>query len=165
MARKLIQDSAEEIEQIARQVINDVPEHQDLQDVKIGYLFDDQLPKLDSEGGMTWAYARKVPIEMLVYDEKLPWFIIVVNKYQWDALDTGERKALIDHELCHCRIKIDKNGLRSAAMRKHDYSEFLGVVERHGAWTPSLKHMASHMQTEMDFGQEETLAQAEEVLQ
>ena len=48
----------------------------------------------------------------------------------WENLTAMQRKALVDHELCH----IDTNG----RLRGHDVEEFGEIIRRYGLWTPDL---------------------------
>src|SRR5690348_4498506 len=77
-------------------------------------------------------------------------FIVVLNREYWDAFSDAQRLALMDHELCHAAIKLDKNGQEMYdekdrqvfRTRKHDLEEFREVVERHGLYKDDLRLFA-----------------------
>jgi len=48
-------------------------------------------------------------------------------------ISAAQRKALIDHQLCH--IFKGENSLKLVG---HDVEEFNSVIVRHGLWNPSL---------------------------
>lgn len=68
---------------------------------------------------------------------------VIANKTEF-----GERllRALIDHELCHCAVSLDKKGeVRTDEagnpiyrIRKHDIEEFGEIVTRHGSYKSDL---------------------------
>ena len=79
-------------------------------------------------------------------------FVILLNWNVWNRVDWTEEqmRALIDHELCHCTVALDKNdnpredtqGRPVWRMRKHDIEEFREVVDRHGLWKQDLQEFA-----------------------
>lgn len=63
-----------------------------------------------------------------------------------------QRRALLDHELCHAEVKLDdrtsepvhdERGRKVYRMRKHDIEEFSAVVERNGIYKRDLEHFAA----------------------
>lgn len=77
-------------------------------------------------------------------------FAIMLNKEAWAGLNEKQKRALIDHELCHAQIVYDADGNPKyddrdrlcCRIRKHDCEEFRVVVERHGLWTSDLAELA-----------------------
>lgn len=136
---------AHDVEEVAKGLINSVPEHYDLKGVKIAYLFTDKKQKDGGIGKITWAYVRPTNKELRAHDDTIPWFVMVVNEYVWQELDEKQKKALVDHELCHCKIRVNKEGFRSPVTKQHDYSDFSGVLARHGAWSPTLRNWGEHI--------------------
>lgn len=65
-------------------------------------------------------------------------FVLVLQRQEWSRLNDKQRKALIDHELCHCVEVRAKDGLRWG-LRGHDLEEFTVIVERHGLWLKDLE--------------------------
>ena len=70
---------------------------------------------------------------LLPDDQRLDFLIWLAEDFWHDATDI-ERRALLDHELCHC----GENG----KMRHHDVQEFVCIIERYGLWYPALRQMA-----------------------
>jgi hypothetical protein len=73
-------------------------------------------------------------------------FRILLNKEWWDQFDDSQRKALLDHELCHVEWPEDKEGNKKQddrgrpvlRIRRHDIGEFRVVVSRHGLYKSDL---------------------------
>lgn len=81
-------------------------------------------------------------------------FVIVLNRTFWTSMDVNDaqRKALLDHELCHAEVAIDEAtndpketelGKTIYRIRKHDIEEFSAIVERHGLYKKDLEHFAA----------------------
>lgn len=72
----------------------------------------------------------------------LPDFVVVINAQWWEQAGPMEREALVFHELCHVRQKVDKygsprfdkDGLPVYGCQGHDIEEFHAVVARYGSW-------------------------------
>jgi hypothetical protein len=77
-------------------------------------------------------------------------FMLLLNKEAWPQLNERQKRALIDHELCHAQVVIDSDGNPRkndrdrllCRIKKHDTEEFRAVVERHGLWTADLEQIA-----------------------
>lgn len=75
-------------------------------------------------------------------------FVILVNAEWWSmkGVKQEHRRALIDHELCHAQVDVDRNGQPKEdergrtiyRIRKHDIEEFSEIVARHGCYTHDL---------------------------
>lgn len=88
--------------------------------------------------------------ELAAYD-----FVIVLRQefYQDATVTDDQRKALLDHEITHATVRLDKDGepMRDERgrvvyrTRKHDVEEFSEIVARHGIWKRDLERMASAM--------------------
>jgi hypothetical protein len=84
-------------------------------------------------------------------------FIILLRRSFWldQRVTDLQRTALLDHELCHAAVKLDKHGepaLDSRGrviyrMRKHDVEEFSCIVARHGTYKADLEAFAKALQT------------------
>lgn len=78
-------------------------------------------------------------------------FVILLNEEAWGGLNTAQKSALIDHELCHAALSMDSNGEPKyndrnrlcCRIKKHDVEEFRCIVERHGLWTQDLADIAT----------------------
>jgi hypothetical protein len=79
-------------------------------------------------------------------------FVILLNREAWEEdLSEDQRRALLDHELCHAEVKVDGDGEQAAdetgrriwRIRKHDVEEFEAIVQRHGLYKRDLEHFAA----------------------
>lgn len=60
-------------------------------------------------------------------------FVIILSHDRWQDLEPRQREALLDHELCHCAQKLDKDGQPDGwTIRHHDLEDFAEIVQRHG---------------------------------
>lgn len=93
--------------------------------------------KPDQDGHLVWGRAKKVgDLEREFHDHD---FVIVLNAEVWPELPDSGRRALLDHELCHCAVKLDDEGNPTFRVRKHDVEEFAEIVRRHGLWKNDLE--------------------------
>ena len=78
---------------------------------------------------------------------------IKINSMFWNSPTTTDahRDALMDHELCHIKVELDKNGdprkddrgMICIRMARHDCEEFEAIIERHGLHTVTLQRVAA----------------------
>lgn len=101
--------------------------HKRLDGASIAVLTKEKASK--SKGKTILATASLVPskVEPILDDEY--HFMIVIGRDRWETLEDAQRRALIDHELCHCVMDGD-----APKMRNHDYEEFAEIIARHGFW-------------------------------
>ncbi len=124
--------------------------HQELRDARIALAWRFGW-KEDADGNVTMGMARKasdVERELHPYD-----FVILLNHEVCTGGDFPEERlrALLDHELCHCRTAMDELGNPQRDERgrvvyriaEHDLEEFVEVVERHGAWSHEIQRIAA----------------------
>lgn len=104
----------------------------------------------DADGRLKLGQARKasdLDNALHGYD-----FIILLN---YEALNAAEftdiqLTALIDHELMHCQVTVDEDGVEKRdehgrpvwRTRGHDVEEFVEIADRYGAWTCGLEKLA-----------------------
>lgn len=104
--------------------------------------------RTDADNHMTLGKCRKrgdLDRELDAFD-----FVILLNDEAWPTLGTTEKRALIDHELCHAKVVVDADGEPKqddrgrlvCRIKKHDIEEFRAVVERHGLYTADLSALA-----------------------
>jgi hypothetical protein len=143
------------VEKTARAVINKWHPH--LSDVRIEYVFRDSPAK--SKGRVVLGKARKLSglnawlarlgdVErdgdgalFRDGDEAQPvddFFVIEIAEPVWEAMDSEQRFALVDHELSHCIVEESDSGLQ-LKVAGHDLEEFEAVVRRHGLWKPDVE--------------------------
>ena len=106
----------------------------------------------DVDGRVTLGKCKKasdLDRELAAYD-----FIVLLKKSFWQDLHVTpeQRRALLDHELCHAGVRLDERtgdpitderGRKVYRTVKHDVEEFGAVVERHGIWKRDLEQFAS----------------------
>jgi hypothetical protein len=65
-------------------------------------------------------------------------FWVEIASDEWETLNERQRRALVDHELCHCTEEENEDGEMVMAMRAHDVEEFNAIVKRYGLWKEDL---------------------------
>lgn len=126
---------APEVKEIAHELIP--RHHPHLVEARIKYLF--RRGNWTSKGRTRLGQAVKVSERDRVihgYD-----FVVIINYDYWPALDEDQRRALVDHELCHCERNEDAQGNPKWNIRAHDVEEFQEIVRRHGLWKPDLQQL------------------------
>jgi Putative phage metallopeptidase len=72
------------------------------------------------------------------------FFVLEFAEDVWRLLEEGQRTALVDHELCHCGLKLDG----TLTLLGHDLEEFVAVVGRHGMWRPEVENLVRAAQAQ-----------------
>ncbi len=134
---------ADEPRKIANDMIAEI--HQHLKLARIAYVFTTQKRvKCDR---IVLGKAQKLSAKLrwlssgLEDMEKGYDFIIEFDANEWKNLTEPQRKALVDHELCHCA-----GGPGQWRVRGHDVEEFQQIIERHGFWKQDLQYFGSAAQ-------------------
>lgn len=123
-----------EILSIARDLIAEY--HPFLSDCTIGFVMRSEA---GTSGGKTvLAHTTKVPDKLKPYLSDELDILIVIAEDKWLTLGENQRKALIDHELCH--ITASAAGWTT---RAHDFEEFKEIVDRYGLWNNDLFYARS----------------------
>jgi hypothetical protein len=107
--------------------------------------------KPDVDGRVTLGKCKKasdLDRELADFD-----FVIVLRKdfWTWPTVTDLQRRALLDHELCHAAVamdedgdpKVDERGRTVYRVRKHDLEEFACIAERYGCWKRDLEYFAA----------------------
>lgn len=123
--------------------------HGDLRDARIALAWN-LAWRPDVDGRVTLGKCRKasdLDRELAAFD-----FVILLRRMFWlnDQVTPQQRRALLDHELCHAARKYEQNGEPSFdergrpvyRLRHHDIEEFTDVVKRHGIWSSDLEALA-----------------------
>lgn len=105
--------------------------HPDLQEAEIGIVF--RSEPSTTGGKMTIGHAGKVPENIKPYLDTKYDFLIWIAETYWQSASDIQRRAILDHELCHCDYSDGK-----AAMVHHDIEEFNEIIERYGLWRVDL---------------------------
>lgn len=103
--------------------------HPSLQDAGVGMLFRYKTTMVN--GRVTLGKAKKLPKDVAVW-LRLDFIIWLDADWYLNHLSQFQRRALIDHELCHC-YKMDD----AANIRPHDIEEFAVIIQRYGFWQPN----------------------------
>ena len=119
----------QEVLHIAEELIAE--HHPLLRDCKIGFVFRDEAGK--SGGKVVLAKCSKIPENLKPHLQDELDILIVIAEDQWANLESEQRRALIDHELCH--ITTGPSGWTT---RAHDIEEFGVIIQRYGLWNTDL---------------------------
>lgn len=142
---------APEVQEIAERLI--AAHHQHLQQASIRYLF--RVGEWTAHHQVVYGAARAVT-GLMGYLTGLD-FVILINRGIWPGLTDGQKEALVDHELCHCRRKVTEDGVVTWYTVGHPVEDFFEVIERHGYWNRDLKRLgevAERLQQRPLFGPE-----------
>lgn len=126
--------------------------HEDLAQAKIALAWHTAW-KPDCDGHVTLGKCRKVSDLEREVNELQPYdFVIILRKDFWDdpCVTDLQRRALLDHELCHASITLDdqgeplqdERGRTVYRIRRHDLEEFAAIAERYGCWKKDLEQFA-----------------------
>lgn len=127
---------ATEAKDIAAELIPEVHPH--LRSARILYLFTTQTQKKCD--AIVLGKAKKLSALQKFLSSGLESvtdghdFILQFDVNEWKDLTQAQRRALVDHELCHCSI-----GESGWKLRGHDIEEFRAVIERHGDWKRDVR--------------------------
>jgi hypothetical protein len=107
--------------------------------------------KPDVDGRVILGKCRKasdLDRELAAFD-----FVILLRKFFWQdsRVTDHQRRALLDHELCHAARKYDSSGepvedergRQVYRVRKHDIEEFTEIVQRYGCYKHDLERFAA----------------------
>lgn len=122
--------------------------HREIDEAAIALAWRTNL-KPDTDGHLILGKCVKVSDlnrEFAAYD-----FVILLNQEVWEDSEftDSQKRALVDHELCHAAAAVDEKGARYDErgrrvfrVRKHDIEEFRAIVERHGCYKRDLEMFA-----------------------
>ena len=139
--------AADEVKNLAQTEL--IPQHHTrLAEATIAYLFVEELPK--TKGKDCLAKVKKAgALERYLGQVD---YVLIVNYEIWTSLGIAKKRALIDHELCHCTMTPDKHGRARYGLRTHDLEEFTEIVARHGLWRSDVEEFAEVLrQQELPF--------------
>ena len=105
--------------------------HRHLLDAKIGLVFRSEGGTSNGKHVLGKAQKANQMFNALAGEEYD--FIIWLSRIDWEALSPQARRALLDHELCHC-VESDGNW----SIVGHDIEEFNCIIERHGFWRDEI---------------------------
>lgn len=113
--------ASSDVVEIAQRLIE--KDHRHLVEANISILFRDR--PYASSGGRTilGKAAKRDEVDKLLSQRKED-FIIILPKPTWDKMSEEERRCVLDHELCHCGIRLTTGGEKKWVLRKHVIEEF-----------------------------------------
>lgn len=108
--------------------------HPELMEFNIAFVFRSEAGL--SGGKRVLGQASKAPAKFAPFMDLdgLVWLAEDV----WYQMSETQKKALIDHELCHFIVGMDG----SFGLRGHDIEEFQAVIDRWGLWDMDLRTIA-----------------------
>jgi len=143
--------------------------HEDLTQARIALAWN-LAWQTDVDGRLTLGKCKRasdLDREFSAYD-----FVILLNADFWQNSDVtdAQRRALLDHELCHGAVKLDKHGepledergRTVYRIRKHDIEEFSAVVARHGCYKRDLERFAAALRISKQYGLDDAIRRAEQ---
>ena len=138
------------ITDLANDLLCAFPEHKPLLDARVKIDFCFAYGDIDEKGVVTSDAITKNGVKCLGLARKMPIkdramgrgdAEITLDHDHWEKCSTKEQRALLDHELHHLSVKIDKRGLvrddlgrPELVMRAHDFDFgwFNIIAKRHG---------------------------------
>jgi len=118
---------------LAEAIQAETPEHAHLKGQVIFLVTDRMSGEI---GGKASAAGGKLLAAIQSYhpDIDLGW-IITLSLERWNEMTEAERRALLDHEMCHCK----RDEKFKPIIAPHDVEEFGACVQRNGLWTDHLR--------------------------
>lgn len=137
----------QEVLSIAQSVME---EHEpELLNARIGFIFRSEAPK--QNGRVILGKAQKVSDKDKFFSQLD--FVIWLAEDKWLELSPFQKRALVHHELLHCKYQDGE-----CRMRPHDFEEFVRIVKLYGFWSLSLQSAApifeQALQMRMGFSEE-----------
>ena len=107
--------------------------HPHLDGAEILYLF--RSPSWERKGQVVGGTVELASAKFRAVAGSAVDFIMTLNAELWEGLPEPKRRALVDHELCHCQ----GNREEGFSTRGHDVEEFADIIRRHGMWHEGLE--------------------------
>lgn len=112
--------------------------------------------KPDDDGHLILGQCRKSSdLEREIQDASAYDFVILLNQNFWDdpLVSDTQRRAVLDHELCHAGVTlndqgdpaVDERGRVTYRIRKHDLEEFSSIAARYGCWKRDIEAFAKSL--------------------
>lgn len=141
---------------IAERLMND-PEHNHLREneIRIEYLFRHESKQKGGKFVLGSVHEPTCQGEMRPLFEwlierlfgSMPDYVMILDRGFWNSVTPQTREALIYHELCHIKQKLDEygsprfnriTGQPIYGLVAHDLEEFQAVVAKYGEWSPDI---------------------------
>lgn len=108
--------------------------HEKLEGGAIGFIFREDIQM--KNGKRVLGSAAKVPAKVRPFVDLD--FIITLDAMFYSGAPELQRRALIDHELCHCDYS-EEGDADVPKLVGHDFEEFAAIIRRYGLWSPDLQ--------------------------
>lgn len=145
-------EAGERMYPLMEEIINE--HHEDIRDARIALAWCTSW-NTDKDGRLTLGKCKKasdLDRELAPFD-----FVIMLLRSFWEDGDVtdAQRKALLDHELCHAAVAhdpetgeplYDERDRQVFRIRKHDIEEFGCIVQRHGLYKRDLERFAQSIE-------------------
>jgi hypothetical protein len=129
--------------------------HQDVQHARFALAWHTAW-KPDDDGHLILGQCRKSSdLDREIQNASAFDFVILLNQNFYDdpLVSEAQRRAVLDHELCHASVKlgddgapvIDERGRITYRIRKHDLEEFSSIAERYGCWKRDIEAFAKSL--------------------
>jgi predicted metallopeptidase len=125
-------DRSETIEKMAKDLIRE--HHPELVSLDIVYLWSNR----NMQKGGKEIIAKICKASALIKSLTGHDVIVIASYPQFQSLTDKQKRACIDHELCHVLIDEDVAGTPKVKIVAHDVEEFGAVIERHGLYMSDL---------------------------
>jgi hypothetical protein len=141
---------APEVQEIAKEMLPQFHQHLAMPDINFFFFvnYDGKgILKPVSECGDRLGYARVYTPEQKATLDAPDFGVGVLYNFFEKATD-AQKKALVDHELLHCRYREEdeeSDGPPQPYMEKHEFEGFILELERHGAWTKTYEEVAQQL--------------------
>lgn len=153
------QKADERVHEMAYRIMRE--HHTDLaaQDARLCILMRSPTPK--NHGKIQLGSASKASAKDCALLGEEVQFIITLSGDDWKVMPEKQRRALLDHELMHCRAEVDDDGETHWSIAGHDIEEFTDILKRHGAWKDDLVQAVEVLQQMDLFGDPQDAFKAE----
>lgn len=127
--------------------------HEDIREAKIALAFH-QGWEPDADGRVVLGKCQKVSdLHREVFELEGYDFVVILHQGFWQdpRVSDQQRRALLDHELCHAAVTVDDTGEPQLdecnrivyRLRKHDLEEFSEIAQRYGCWKMDIEMFAA----------------------
>ena len=91
---------------------------------------------------ITLAKTSKVSPKMAALVSEDYKFVIEYGSLYWNQMDDKTKRALVDHELCHCGCDVDGYYLVN-----HSVEDFSEIIDRWGFWKKDVQEFADTVES------------------
>lgn len=134
----------EEVLHLAAEIIEQY--HPELEGGAIGFIMCDVTKT--KNGKKILGTASKIPPKIQPFLDLD--FLIVLDYAFWVHALEIQKRALLDHELCHCGYS-EKDGEETAKINPHDFEEFAVILTRYGLWNLDLQEAREAMDQALQY--------------